>query len=91
VPKLLEAQMTKALDALDAAVNARRVARVRQAAINVGHAALDLQLEFRDPGSVDRDRLGLWRDQLAIDKAASDSDAVAGDVATLETIHDRIN
>ena len=91
VPKLLDAQMTQALGALEAAVNARKVARVRQTAIDVGHAALDLQLQFRAPGSVDRDRLGLWRDQLAVDRAAGDSDAVTGDLAVLETIHDRIN
>ena len=91
VPKLLDAQMTDALGVLGAAVSAHDVAEIRQAAIDVGRAALDLQLQFRAPDSVDRYRLRLWRDQLAIDKAASDSDAVAGDVATLEAIHDRIN
>ncbi|MEX1263382.1 MAG: hypothetical protein WEE66_05515 [Actinomycetota bacterium] len=91
VPSLLDAQMTDALDVLEAAVRAHDVAEVRQAAIWVGHAALDLQLQYRGPDDVDRDRLELWRDQLVVDRAAGDSDAVTGDLATLKTIHDRIN
>ena len=90
VPKLLDAQMTHALNVLDAALGSRDVGDVRQAAIQVGHAALDLQLQYRGSDDVDRDRLELWRDQLVIDRAAGDSDAVTGDLATLKTIHDRI-
>lgn len=90
VPALLDAQMTERLRLLDTAVERRRVATVRQAAIDAGHAALDLQMQFRGRSGVDRDRLQLWRLQLAVDRAARDSDAVAGDLATLETIHDRL-
>ena len=90
VPKLLDAQMTHALNVLDAALGWRDVGDVRQAAIQVGHAALDLQLQYRGSDDVDRDRLELWRDQLVVDRAAGDSDAVTGDLATLKTIHDRI-
>ncbi|MEX0651654.1 MAG: hypothetical protein WD186_06455 [Actinomycetota bacterium] len=91
VPKLLDAQMTDALDVLEAAVRAHDVAEVRQAAIRVGHAALDLQMQYRASDEVDRNRLELWRRQLVVDRTAGDSDAVTGDLATLKTIHDRID
>lgn len=89
VPALLDAQMTERLDLLDAAVARRRVAKVRQAAIDAAHAVLDLQMQFRGRNAVDRDRLDLWRLQLVIDRAAGDAAAVAGDLATIETIKDR--
>jgi hypothetical protein len=91
VPRLLDAQMREALDSLGAAAAAREVADVRQAAIDVAQAGLDLQLRYRPTAEVDRDRLGLWRRQLAVDRAAGDPDAVAGDVATLKAIRDRID
>ena len=91
IPKLLDAQMTETLGALEEAVNAKRLARVRQAALGVAHAELDLELQYRGSDDVDRDRLALWRRQLIIDRATGDSDAVAGDIETLKTIRDRID
>ena len=91
IPKLLDGQMTNTLGALEDAVGAKRFARVRQAALGVAQAELDLELQYRSSDDVDRDRLALWRRQLLIDRAAGDSDAVAGDIETLKTIHDRIN
>jgi hypothetical protein len=90
VPELLETQMTEALGVLDAAVGARDVAELRQAAIGAGHAALDLQMQFRGRTEVDRDRLGLWRRQVVIDRAAGDEDAVIGDIESIQTITDRL-
>ena len=89
-PRLLRAQMRDGLGPLQAAVGDRRIGEVRQAAIDVGHAALDLELQYRDPDDIDRDRLGLWRRQLVVDRATGDVDAVTGDIATLRTIRDRI-
>ena len=91
IPKLLDAQMADALGALEDAVGAKRLARVRQAALGVAHAELDLELQYRSSDDVDRDRLALWRLQLHVDRAAGDSDAVAGDIEALKTIHDRID
>lgn len=82
--------MTEALGVLDAAVGARDVAELRQAAIGAGHAALDLQMQFRGRTEVDRDRLGLWRRQVVIDRAAGDEDAVIGDIESIQTITDRL-
>ena len=89
--KLLDVQMTDALGVLEDAVTAKRLARVRQAALGVAHAELDLELQYRSSDDIDRDRLALWRRQLLIDRAAGDSGAVAGDIETLKTIHDRID
>ena len=90
VPALIDSQMTERLDLLDAAVARRRVAKVRQAAIDAAHATLDLQMQFRGRNVIDRDRLDLWRLQLVVDRAAHDKDAVTGDLATIETIKDRL-
>jgi len=62
----------------------------RQASIDVGHAGLDLRLQYEPQAEIDRARLGLWADQLALDRSAGDSGAVAGDRATIRAIEDRI-
>ena len=90
LPPFLDTQMAGALGTLEAAIGARDVAGILQAAIDVGHAELDLELQFRASDDVDRDRLELWRSQLVLDQAAGDSDAITGDKATIETIRDRI-
>lgn len=90
VPPLLSRQMDASLDDLETAVDDHQIAETRQAAIDVGHAGLDLELRYRPQADVDRDRLALWEDQLVIDRAAGDAGAVAGDQVTIETIRDRI-
>jgi hypothetical protein len=91
IPKLLDIQMSDGLSALHAAVDARKPAAVRQAAINAAQASLDLQLRYRPRVDIDRARLGQWRRQLRVDRAAHDAAAVAGDQVTLKTIRDRID
>jgi hypothetical protein len=91
VPKLLDIQMSDALHALHPAVDARKPAAVRQAAINAAQASLDLQLQYRPRMDIDRARLGQWRRQLRVDRAAHDAAAAAGDQVTLKTIRDRID
>jgi hypothetical protein len=86
VPRLLAVQMSDALRALDAAVAARKPAAVSQAAIDSAHATLDLQLRYRTVAEIDRARLGLWKRQLLLDRAAGRSAAVAGDLAAMRAI-----
>jgi hypothetical protein len=95
VPELLDAQMSRALDALagDAlvpAVNQRNVAGTRKAAIDVAQASLDLQLRHRPPTEIDRARFGLWAQQVLVDAAGDEAGPVLGDVTVLEWIWDRI-
>ncbi len=73
-----------------AAVDRREPAGAGQAAIDVAGAGLDLQLRSRPYAEVDLARLDLWSRQLTVDAAANGAGAVAGDVATIETIRDRI-
>jgi len=90
VPTLLAAQMSDALDDLARAADRREPANASRAAIDVAGAGLDLQLRSRPYAEVDLARLDLWSRQLMVDAAANDAGAVAGDVATIETIRDRI-
>ena len=89
VPKLLAEQLTTTMGALAKAAAGRDPARVRQAALRVEQAALDLRLRWRAPAEVDADRLDLWARQLLLDAAAKDRGAVSGDAATLQVIWDR--
>jgi hypothetical protein len=86
VPRLLGIQMRDAFRALDVAVDSQRAAAAAQAAIDVGQATLDLQLRYRSVAEIDSARVGLWKRQLLLDRAAGRYAAVAGDVATIEAI-----
>jgi hypothetical protein len=95
VPPMLDDQMSRALgapagDGLTGAVDARNVAEARKAALNVGQASLDLQLQYRPLAEIDLARLDLWARRLLVDAAGDDLGAVVGDVATLEWIWDRV-
>jgi hypothetical protein len=59
--------------------------------VDLGHAALDLLLQFRPPTRIDRARFELWTRQVLIDAEARDAGALKGDVATLERIFDRFS
>jgi hypothetical protein len=89
-PGLLGAQTTEVLNQLSGAVNAGNTAGTRQAAVDLLRAGLDLELRHRPPAEVDLARLGPWARQVLVDAAAGDAGAVAGDVAILETIRDRM-
>ncbi len=89
-PATLVSQLSDRLADLVAAVASRRPARIQRAAIEVGHASLDLQLRHRPPAEVDRDRMRLWARQLVADAGAADADAVSGDVVVLEALWARI-
>jgi hypothetical protein len=96
MPPLLDTQMTRALDTLRGdglfpAVAGLNVEGTRRAAIAVGQAGLDLQLQYRPPTEVDRARFDLWTRQLMADTTATEPDPgnVAGDVAVLQRVWDR--
>lgn len=90
VPAMIESEMDSALDALTTAVAARDGAGTSQAAIDVAQAGLDLQLRYQPVPEIDLARLDLQARQLLLDVTAGDSGAVAGDVATLDWIWDRV-
>jgi hypothetical protein len=97
VPRLLAQQMDRALraltgDALVPAVADRNSERAREAALGVLLADLDLQLQYRPPADIDRARFAVWTRRLVLDSSDAEPDVghVAGDVATLEWIRDRI-
>jgi hypothetical protein len=90
VPKLLVRQMDRDLDVLDRAVAARNPAAAHQAALRVAQNDLDPQLRYQPLAGIDLARLRLWARQVQVDAADSNPGAVAGDVATLELIRDRV-
>jgi hypothetical protein len=90
VPPRLVAPLARALGALDRAVAARRTWKARHAALATADAALDLQLQYRTPAEIDRDRFELWARRARIDAVARTRPALRGDVATLTWIRDRI-
>jgi hypothetical protein len=89
-PKELDTQMTDALDVLAKAVTARDARAAPLAALNVALAAADLELRYRPPVEVDLIRIDLWARQLVVDAEAGEKGAVAGDVATLGWLRERI-
>jgi hypothetical protein len=90
VPKLLERQMSRDIDALAEAVAAREPVDAHQAALRVAQNNLDLRLRHRPVVEVDLARLQLWARQLLVDAAANDPGAVAGDATTLELVWQRV-
>ena len=89
-PKLLDAQLSAAIDVLSSAVGDRDAAVTQQAAIDVAHASLDLQLQYQTAAEVDRARLDLWARQVILDRAGDSIGNVAGDVVILDTIWTRM-
>jgi len=89
VPGMLESEMDRALEALSLAVGSQQAAEAGQAAIGVGRAALDLQLQYRPSTEIEMARFQLMARQLGLDAAAEDTAGVSGDVASLVWIRDR--
>jgi hypothetical protein len=92
-PKMVADRLSRDLSALTNAANAARVqnsGRVAQEAIDVAQSALDLELRHRPPAEIDAERFYLWTQQLRVHTAAGDAGGVAGAVAVLEWIRDRI-
>ena len=90
VPPRLKPPVNVAVDALSRAVDARDQRRVATAAIDVGQAALDIELRYRPPAEIDLARFELWARQLIVDAEANRLDWVNGDIAGLEWTRDRL-
>ncbi len=86
-PRLMVPVVTRAV------ANVREVrepSAARQAAVDLVLRALDLQLRYRSPVAVDRDRVSLWCDQLLLDARRHDAADVGSDVFTLYYLRDRV-
>ena len=90
VPKLVEPQVTTALDAVSKAVVAREVGRSRQAAIDADRLMLDLRLRYQPAARINLERLDLWAAQVLVDASAKDMAAIRGDAFVLVYHRDRI-
>ncbi|HWT29445.1 MAG TPA: hypothetical protein VN240_00280, partial [Propylenella sp.] len=90
LPKLLAEQADEAVAALRSAADEGETEDVRQAAVDLARAALDLRLQYRPPSEVDLGRLDAWARQLIIDAEAGEGDAASSSVAILEAIWQRI-
>jgi len=89
VPAALDRQMSGALATLDATA-ARDPEETRVAALDVWRTSLDLRLRYQPATEIDHARLDLWAGQLRLDVEAGEKSDVLGDVATLETVWDRV-
>jgi hypothetical protein len=87
-PARLRAELAREVRVLGAAIAARASRRVRQAALGVTRAGLDLALRHRPTRAVDLARLDLWARQLGFD--AGRRRLVSGDVSALGFIRDRL-
>ena len=65
-------------------------ALARQSNFDVAQTALDLQLRYRPPAEIDRERFDLWVRRLIVDAKAKNETGVLGDLVVLEWIRDRI-
>ncbi len=90
LPKLLAEQAAEAVAALRAAAEEEEAEDLRQAAVDLARAVLDLQLQYRPPAEVDLGRLDAWTRQLIVDAEGDDGDATSGTVAILQTIWRRL-
>jgi len=86
-PRLMIPVVTRAIAAVR---GAREPSVARQAAVDLVLRALDLQLRYRDPVAVDRDRVSVWCDQLLLDAQRHNAADVASDIFTLYYLRDRV-
>jgi hypothetical protein len=82
--------MNSAVEALGRALHARDQGRAETAAIDVGRAALDIELRYRPPAEIDLARFELWARRLIVDAQANNLGWVNGDIASLEWTRDRL-
>lgn len=96
VPPLLADQMNRALstlvgDRLVPAAVGQNSEGTANAALDVAQASLDLQLQFRTPSDIERERIELWARQLVVDanRVEVNPALTLGDIATLEWVLQR--
>ena len=88
-PPRVVGPMNRAIEVLTGAVTQEDAAASSQASIDVAQSALDLELLYR--GSVEAERFHLHTQQLRVHAAGNDLAGVAGEVAVLEWIRDRLS
>lgn len=88
-PDRLGTQMQSALDAMGRDVR-KHDRSTRSAAVDAALAGLDLQMRYRSPVEVNRDRFIVWASRLGVDARAGYRAGVIGDVSTLRWIRDRL-
>ena len=89
VPTGLEAEMQRAVEALDSAGAAHDRAGLAQAALDAEFAAMDIELQYTDRAEVDHDRIGSWKRQRQLHETAGDAAGVASDRVIVGAIKDR--
>ena len=90
VPPLLAEQTSGVLDSLDAAVAQRSRSDLRQAAVKLTEATLDLQMQYEDVADVDEGRIVAWGHQELLDQAAGNVAGVRSDRVIIKAIEDRV-
>jgi hypothetical protein len=90
VPPRLVPPTQRLVNSLTHAVRAHERNRARDLALQTELATLDLQLQYRQPIGVDRDRFAVWTRRVISDAAAGDTGGVRGDAITLAWIKDRL-
>ena len=91
VPPVLALQMDDAVEELLSAAENEDPEETRQAALDVARATLDLQLPYVGSLQADLGVLRIWIAQLGHDADADDGGGVAGDIAVMEAVWDRID
>jgi hypothetical protein len=91
VPPVLALQMDNAIEELESAVENESVTEVRQAALDVARATLDLQLPYKDVAQGNLEEMRLWTDQLDLDVTEDELGDATGDVAAIEAVWDRVD
>jgi len=83
-------QIDRALERLRAGIDAQDETATRQAAFDLAYAATDLLLRHQTPAAADLARLDIAARRLGADAVASDPAFVAGDVAAIQAIWNRV-
>ena len=90
LPRMVAEHLDTRLSALTKAMQSGKRRAAAQDALDVAQSVLDLQLRYRTAAVVDRERFHLWTQQLRVLAAEADRGGVAGAVAALEWIRDRV-
>lgn len=89
-PPMIAAQMDTTIATLAAAVAAQQSGPARQASIDVARVTLDLRLRHEPRATIDLGLIDLWVRQVLVDTEAGDQPGIAGDIATLKWMRDRM-
>ena len=80
----------RATNQLEAAVQAKRSVAAQRATVDVAQSGIDLEARYLAPVDIEVARFHLHTQKLRVDAAVGDAAGVAGEVAALGWIRDRI-